>query len=125
LFIGLISIIGMIMIFTCLLNSPPLEGGVASVSRKETGDEVVLIFKIFHPSVFDFFWRNQIHLPLKKGKELFIGLISIIGMIMIFACLLNSPPLEGGVASVSQKETGDEVVLIFKIFHPSVFDFFW
>jgi hypothetical protein len=36
----------MIMIFACLLNSPPLEGGVASVSRKETGDEVVLDFKM-------------------------------------------------------------------------------
>jgi hypothetical protein len=29
------------IIFTCLLNSPPLKGGVASVSRKETEDEVV------------------------------------------------------------------------------------
>jgi hypothetical protein len=33
----------MIMIFTCLLNSHPLKGGVDSVSRKEAEDEVVLI----------------------------------------------------------------------------------
>jgi hypothetical protein len=30
----------------------PFEGGVDSVSPKETGDEVVLTFKIFYPSVF-------------------------------------------------------------------------
>jgi hypothetical protein len=41
LFTVLISIIGITIIFTCLLNSPPLKGGVDSVSRKETGDEVV------------------------------------------------------------------------------------
>jgi len=41
LFVGLILIIGIIIIFTCPLNSPPLKGGVDSVSRKETGDEVV------------------------------------------------------------------------------------
>jgi hypothetical protein len=65
------------------------------VSQKETGDEVVLTFKIFYPSVFDFFLRNQIHLPLKKGKELFVGLIFIIGIIIIFTCPLNSSPLKG------------------------------
>ncbi|AXP82473.1 hypothetical protein CJ739_3411 [Mariniflexile rhizosphaerae] len=56
------------MIFTCPLNSPPLKGGVDSVSLKETGDEVVLVYKIFNPSVFDFFLGNQIHLPLKKRE---------------------------------------------------------
>jgi hypothetical protein len=65
--------------------------------------------------------RNQIHLPLKKGKELFTALISIIGIIMIFTCILNSPPLKGDLDSVSPKETGDGVVLAFTMFNPSVF----
>jgi hypothetical protein len=32
---------------------------------------------------------------LKKGKELFVGLIFIIGIIIIFTCPLNSSPLKG------------------------------
>lgn len=36
-------------------------------------------------------------------------------MIIIFCRLLNSPPLEGGVDSVSPKETEDEVVLPFRL----------
>jgi hypothetical protein len=46
---------------------------VDSVSRKETGDEVVLAFKIFYPSVFDF----------------------NVGIIIIFTCLLSSHPFKG------------------------------
>jgi hypothetical protein len=32
------------------------------------------------------------------------------GITIIFCCLLNSPPLKGGVDLVSLKETEDEVV---------------
>jgi hypothetical protein len=60
------------------------------------------------PSLISFLKSNPPSLKKREGVVYRFDLKASI--IIIFSCLLNSPPLKGGVDSVSPKETGDEVV---------------